>query len=316
MFTHLDKNGRGQMVDISDKTDSLRHALAEGSISLKEETIKAIKEEKIKKGDVLAIAQVAAINGVKNTPSLIPMAHPILLSGINVDFDFKDKLLTCQVRVTCYGKTGVEMEALSGVAAGLLTVYDMCKSLDRSMEIKDIHLLEKLGGKSGHYKKNEDKEYTYGLLIVSDTRSRGENKDGVGEVFDQIMPTNYKLVYKNIIADDKEVIKKELIYLSDNKRIPLIFTCGGTGFSKRDVTPEASEEVFEKEAMGLADAIRLYSKDKTNAWMLSRAKAGIRKDSLIINLPGSPKAVRESIMAIISSLSHGLDILANDKTWH
>lgn len=317
MFTHLDENGRGQMVDISQKSVTIRKAVARGAIRLKEETIEAIKNEKIKKGDVLAIAQVAAINGVKSTSTLIPMAHPLLLNGIHVNFYFEDNLLNCEVEVKCQGKTGVEMEALTGVSAGLLTVYDMCKALDRSMVIENIHLVEKTGGKSGHFHHDtkEEKTYDYAVVIASDTRSSGENQDKCIDVFREVMPENYKLVYTNIVPDDKEKIKEELIRLSD-KKIPLIFTSGGTGFSKRDVTPEASKEVFDREARSISDAIRLYSKEITNAWMLSRATSGIRKDSLIINLPGSPKAVKESIYAIITSLGHGLDVLTNERWDH
>lgn len=153
MFTHLDKNKRGQMVDISKKEISQREAVAKGSIRLKKETVDAIKNEEIKKGHVLDIAQVAAIQGVKNTSTIIPMAHPLLLNGINVDFYFEGLSLFCEVRVKCQGKTGVEMEALTGVSAGLLTVYDMCKSMDKSMTIEEIYLVEKSGGKSGDYKR-------------------------------------------------------------------------------------------------------------------------------------------------------------------
>ncbi|MDD7044004.1 MAG: bifunctional molybdenum cofactor biosynthesis protein MoaC/MoaB [Peptoniphilaceae bacterium] len=317
MFTHLDENGRGQMVDISQKSVTIRKAVARGAIRLKEETIEAIKNEKIKKGDVLAIAQVAAINGVKATSTLIPMAHPLLLNGIHVNFSFEDNLLYCEVEVKCQGKTGVEMEALTGVSAGLLTVYDMCKAMDRSMTIENIHLVEKTGGKSGHFHhdKKEEKIYDYAVVIASDTRSSGENQDKCINVFREVMPDNYNLVYTNIVPDEKEVIKDELIKLSD-KNIPLIFTSGGTGFSKRDVTPEASREVFDREAESISDAIRLYSKKITNTWMLSRATSGIRKKSLIINLPGSPKAVKESIYAIITSLGHGLDVLTNERWEH
>lgn len=155
MFTHLDENGRGQMVDVSAKNVTQRTARAKGVIILKEETVKAIKDEKIKKGDVLAIAQVAAISGVKSTSSLIPMAHPLLLSGIKVNFYFEENKLFCEVSVKCEGKTGVEMEALTGVSCGLLTVYDMCKALDRSMTIENIYLVEKNGGKSGEFKREE-----------------------------------------------------------------------------------------------------------------------------------------------------------------
>jgi cyclic pyranopterin phosphate synthase len=318
MFTHLDENGRGQMVDISEKSPSIRQALARGYMKLKKETIEAIKNEKIKKGDVLAIAQVAAIQGVKNTPSIIPMAHPLLLNGIKVDFYFEDTYLFCEVRVKCEAKTGVEMEALTGVSCGLLTVYDMCKAIDKTMSIEKIYLVEKTGGKSGHvHEKNlEEKTYKYGVLIASDTRSSGENKDLCIDAFKEAMPKNYSLAYSNIVPDDIEKIKKELIYMADEKNLPLIFTSGGTGLSKRDVTPEATEAVIERSSSPISDAIRLYSKEKTNSWMLSRATSGIRGNSLIINLPGSPKAVRESIFAILPSLSHGLDILDGDFKEH
>lgn len=155
MFTHLDENKRGQMVDISGKNPTKRVALARGSIRLQQETIDAIEEVKNKKGDVLAIAQVAAIQGAKQTPSWIPMAHPILLTGIHVHFYFEEKQLFCDVEVSCEGKTGVEMEALTGCAAGLLTVYDMCKSMDKSMVIENIYLMKKTGGKSGNYERKE-----------------------------------------------------------------------------------------------------------------------------------------------------------------
>ncbi|MDO5026441.1 MAG: cyclic pyranopterin monophosphate synthase MoaC [Tissierellia bacterium] len=155
-FTHMDENNRGQMVDVSKKEISERTAVARGRILLKKETIDAIKDLKTKKGDVLAIAQVAAIQGAKQCFSIIPMVHPLLLTSINVDFEFQANYLYCQVRVSCQGKTGVEMEALTGVSAGLLTVYDMCKSLDKSMVIEDIKLMKKTGGKSGDFVREED----------------------------------------------------------------------------------------------------------------------------------------------------------------
>ncbi|MGI6507562.1 MAG: cyclic pyranopterin monophosphate synthase MoaC [Saccharofermentanales bacterium] len=151
MFTHLDKNKRGQMVDISQKEVTERVALARGMIRLKPETIQAIQDVALKKGDVLAIAQVAAIQGAKNTPSIIPLAHPLLLTKINVDFSFSSDHLICEVEVKTEGKTGVEMEALTGCATGLLTVYDMCKSMDKSMCIEKIFLVKKTGGRSGDY---------------------------------------------------------------------------------------------------------------------------------------------------------------------
>ncbi len=155
-FTHMDENKRGQMVNVSAKDVTKRKAIARGAIRMSSETAKAIQDLKIKKGDVLAIAQVAAIQGVKQTSALIPMAHPLMISGVHVDFYFEENVLFCEVEVTCEGKTGVEMEALTGVSTGLLTVYDMCKALDKSMEIEHIVLVKKTGGKSGTYERRED----------------------------------------------------------------------------------------------------------------------------------------------------------------
>ena len=155
-FTHMDEKGRGQMVDVSEKAVTKRVATARGYIRLAQATIESIQDLKIAKGDVLAIAQVAAIQGVKQASTLIPMAHPLLITGVKVDFSFEEDRLYCQVEVSCDGQTGVEMEALTGVACGLLTVYDMCKSLDKNMEIQEIILLKKTGGKSGTYERQAD----------------------------------------------------------------------------------------------------------------------------------------------------------------
>lgn len=155
-FTHMDENNRGQMVDVSEKDVTFRTAVARGRILLKKETVDAIKDLKIKKGDVLAIAQVAAIQGAKQCSSMIPMAHTLMLTSIKVNFEFEGTYLYCQTTVTCDGKTGVEMEALTGVSVGLLTVYDMCKALDKSMIIDDIKLIKKTGGKSGDFVREEN----------------------------------------------------------------------------------------------------------------------------------------------------------------
>ena len=141
------------MVDVSDKDITKRSAVAQGTIKLSEEAMEAVLGHKIKKGDVLTVAQVAGIMGTKRTSELIPMCHPIALTNAKVEFDVDAE--ACEITATCTavteGKTGVEMEALIGVSIALLTVYDMCKAIDKSMTIKDIHLVSKTGGKSGDF---------------------------------------------------------------------------------------------------------------------------------------------------------------------
>ena len=152
-FTHLDEKGRGRMVDISSKNPTTRQAVAVGQIKVSSEIMEKIKEGEIKKGDVLSISQIAGIMGVKETHRLIPLCHPLEITGVDMNFEIKsnENSIYAYCTVKTFGKTGVEMEALTGVSVALLTIYDMCKALDKGMVIGEIKLLEKKGGKSGHY---------------------------------------------------------------------------------------------------------------------------------------------------------------------
>ena len=152
-LTHFNKEGRARMVDVGGKNDTLRIAIAEGEIIMQPSTLKMIKEKEIFKGDVLGVAQVAGIMAAKKTSEIIPMCHPLLLTSIDINFKIdeeKDKIII-QSQVKTVGKTGVEMEPLTAVSVAALTIYDMCKAVDRGMTIQDIHLVEKSGGQSGHY---------------------------------------------------------------------------------------------------------------------------------------------------------------------
>ena len=153
-FTHFDEKGNAHMVDVSDKDITRRTASAQGTISVSSEVMNAVIGKKIKKGDVLTVAQVAGIMGTKRTSDLIPMCHPLSLTNASVTFDIDEDTCTITAVCTavCEGKTGVEMEVLTGTAIALLTIYDMCKSIDKLMVISDIHLIEKSGGKSGEFR--------------------------------------------------------------------------------------------------------------------------------------------------------------------
>lgn len=150
-FTHFDENKNAVMVDVSDKDITDRVAIATGRITLCDEAMEAIKGRKIKKGDVLTVAQVAGIMGQKRTSELIPMCHNIHLTGSKITFEIEGNDIVVFSKAKTAGKTGVEMEALMGVNIALLTVYDMCKAIDKRMLISDVHLLEKKGGKSGDF---------------------------------------------------------------------------------------------------------------------------------------------------------------------
>jgi cyclic pyranopterin phosphate synthase len=152
-LTHFDAAGHAHMVDIADKTVTHRVAVAQGRITMKPETLALVRRGNAKKGDVIGIARIAAIQGAKRTADLIPLCHPIPITRVAVEFEVDEaaSAVHCTATVECDGKTGVEMEALTAVQVGLLTVYDMCKAADRGMVIEQVRLLEKHGGKSGSF---------------------------------------------------------------------------------------------------------------------------------------------------------------------
>ncbi len=151
LLTHFDADGQAHMVDVADKTVTHRVAVASGRIAMQPATIALIRSGTAAKGDVIGVARIAAIQAAKRTSDLVPLCHPIALTRVAVEFDVADLDVTCVATVECDGKTGVEMEALTAVQIGLLTVYDMCKAVDRAMTITDVRLLEKRGGKSGDW---------------------------------------------------------------------------------------------------------------------------------------------------------------------
>lgn len=152
-LSHINEQGRAKMVDVTDKAETFREAIAEGTVIVEPDTMELIKGGGIKKGDVLSVAQVAGIMAAKKTSDMIPMCHPLMLSGVDISFDLTDAEIHIKATVKCKGSTGVEMEALSAVSTAALTIYDMCKAVQRDITITDIRLMYKSGGKSGVYQR-------------------------------------------------------------------------------------------------------------------------------------------------------------------
>lgn len=156
--------------------------------------------------------------------------------------------------------------------------------------------------------------YTVGIMTSSDKGYIGEREDKSGAVIKEIVENaGFKVEKMIIVPDENEMLKKEFIYMSDELKVNLILSTGGTGFSQRDITPEATKEIIDREAPGICEAIRMYSLQITKRAMLSRAVSGIRKDTLIVNLPGSPKACKEALDFILDELKHGIDILIGES---
>lgn len=152
-FSHINEQGRAKMVDVTDKDNTYRKAIAEGTVVVDPDTMALIKSGGIKKGDVLAVAQVAGIMAAKKTSDMIPMCHPLMLTGVDITFQLTETEIHITATVKCKGNTGVEMEALSAVSTAALTIYDMCKAVQRDIEIQNIRLNYKSGGKSGVYER-------------------------------------------------------------------------------------------------------------------------------------------------------------------
>lgn len=157
-FTHFDERGSARMVNVGDKSETKRVAVAAGRVLVNRKTFDLIRSGGVRKGDVLTVAQVAGIMGAKRTPELVPMCHPVMLSGVDLALYLNEEMLSVEIEATtsCTGQTGVEMEALTAVAAAALTVYDMCKAVQRDMVIDDIRLMKKSGGQSGDFVREEN----------------------------------------------------------------------------------------------------------------------------------------------------------------
>jgi molybdenum cofactor biosynthesis protein MoaC len=300
------------MFDVSKKGDTLRFATAQAIIKVSPESIELIKKEKTPKGDIIEAAKISATLGAKKTWELIPYCHPIPIDHISTELLLYQSSIEIKVSVKSVWKTGVEMEALTGCSVAALAVYDMLKPIDEHLSIESIKLLDKTGGKKD-FIENLDKKITVAIFVISDSTFNGTRVDKSGRMISDrlknIYATTTEIVGYEILPDSIDKIKEYLIQYTDEKKADLIITSGGTGFSKRDVTPEATKMVIDKEATGISEAIRSYGQRRTPLSMLSRGISGIRDKTLIVNLPGSTKAVSESLDLLLPNIFHVFNML-------
>jgi len=342
-LTHLDERGRARMVDVSAKNETVRGATARGRVLMRPATLALIREGAIGKGDVLAVAQVAGVIGAKRTSDLIPLCHPLPITGVELDFTLDEAASAVEISATArvVGKTGVEMEALAAVSVAALTVYDMCKAVDKDMVIDRVRLVHKIGGRSGEYLRADDSaqrmdlmdnrahrdepqthehavaRITVGIITVSDKASRGEREDRGGGTIREIVEASGATVGAyTVVPDERDQIAARICEMADDRDFDVIFTTGGTGLSPRDVTPEATLSVIDYQVPGLAEAMRAESFKKTPAGILSRAVAGVRKRTLVVNLPGNPKGVQECLDVIMPAVPHAVSVIRGEVGEH
>lgn len=317
-----------RMIDVSQKTATQRTALAAGRIYIKPEIIERIRKLQMPKGDVLALAEVAGIMAAKNTPLMLPLCHPLQIDAVKVTCALYHDYIEVSSEVRCFGKTGVEMEALCSVNAALLCIYDLTKIVEPEMTISDVHLVRKEGGKSGVWtptgrvqkeieKSNPVEKKTISInlqnivgavVTVSDRCSKGEAEDTSGPaIFQWLQERGVDVRNRKLMPDEKSQIQEVTkILVAEGHRL-IVFT-GGTGLSPRDVTPESILEIADREIVGFGEALRAKGAEFTPMSYLSRSTAVLIGSSVIICLPGSKKAVLEGLGILEKLLPHALHI--------
>jgi len=297
------------MIDISKKSNTLRTAIASATLTASPEAVKALRENTLPKRDALVVAKVAAVQAAKNTSMLIPYCHPLPLDFIDCRFDVQDSRIEITTEVKAIYKTGVEMEALAAATAAALTLYDMMKAVDESMVISAIKLVKKTGGKSD-FKPAAGMKLRAAVQVVSDSVAAGKKQDSSGKlIVERLKQEGIESADYSIVPDDAEKIEAKLrAYVTDMK-LNLVITTGGTGLGPRDVTPEATARVVEREIPGINEVLRAYGQQRTPLSMLSRGKSGVCGQTVIVNLPGSQRGVQESLDALFPWLIHGFKML-------
>lgn len=299
----------GGMIDVGDKAETLRTAVAQAIIKASPKTIDLIKQGKSPKGNIEDAARISATMGAKRTWDLLPYCHPIPIDHIKVNVSFRIDSIEVQVQAKTTWKTGVEMESLTGASIAALTIYDMLKPVDETLVIESVKLLAKSGGMKGFYE-NYDRSLKAAVIVVSDSVSRKKRHDRSGKLaIERLKSDGFEVLDYRVVPDDLGKIESSLINACDTLKVDLALTCGGTGLGPRDTTPEATRNVIEKEATGISEALRTYGQKRTPMSMLSRGVAGVRCKTIIVNLPGSVKAVSESLDALIPGILHASKML-------
>lgn len=292
-------------VDVSTKFDTLRTARAVGRIRLSPKTVRMILNGEIPKGDVLAASQIAGLIGAKKTAELMPFCHPIPIDHVEVKARAGEDYIEVEAEVRGIWRTGYEVEAMNAVLMALLNVYDMCKAFDKGMVIEEVRLVSKSGGKSDWA---EDLSGLKAAVVtVSDSAAAGKREDRSGPVAKRILEEfGAEVIGCAVVPDEKDKIKEAVLKFKE-KGANVIVTTGGTGFGPRDVTPEASEELFEKEMTGFSEAMHVLGVRFTPKALMSRAKAGLLSpECILINLPGSSRGVEQNLRAFVPLFKHAL----------
>lgn len=292
------------MVDITSKSNTLRQAIAIATVTVsKQETIDAILGKKVPKGDVFEFSRAAGLLAIKKTSDVIPDCHPLPIEYAAIKHEVAGLSILITVEVHTIYKTGVEVEAMHGASVTALTMYDMLKPLDKGVEIANIKLVQKLGGKSDK-SVMDTSAINCAVVVCSDTVSAGKQEDVSGKtVIQKVEQWGVTVTHYEIIPDDQDQIQ-QLVKKFSAEGCKLILLSGGTGLSPRDITPETVASLIDRPIPGIMETARQYGQQRTPFAMLSRGVSGFVKNSLVITLPGSVKGVTETMDALFPQILH------------
>jgi cyclic pyranopterin monophosphate synthase len=318
-LTHVDEAGAARMVDVSGKDVTARTARASGRVRVAPRVVQLLRGEGVPKGDALATARIAGIAGAKRTPGLIPLCHPLALSGVTVDLTVADDAVEISATVRTTDRTGVEMEALTAVSVAALTVFDMVKAVDESARITDVRVEEKTGGKSGDWRREtsaapaavgagQERPARYRALAVtaSNRAAAGVYADKGGPLLvEGLRAMGFAADGPRVVPDGEPVAKalREAVAAEYD----VVLTTGGTGVSPTDRTPEVTRALLDHEVPGIPEAIRDAGRAKVPTAALSRGVAGVAGRTLIVNLPGSSGGVRDGLAVLDRLLVHAVE---------
>lgn len=319
------------MIDVGKKRPTRRRAVASGTLYAGETGFAAIRDKTLPKGDVLALAEAAGIMGAKKTPDLIPMCHTLPLDQVGIHFALDEKTysVTVYCQAVAHAKTGVEMEALAGVNAALLTIWDLTKGVEAALRLGDVRLLVKEGGKSGLWIHPDGipdwlaaqlpseqflKDISAAVLVMSDRAAQGVYDDQSGKfLVERLESAGAKISDYAVIPDDAETIATKIKAVTQSQKPKLLLASGGTGPGQRDVTPHVLNELYDCELDGLGEYLRRESAHHTDTAWLSRMGGGMIGDTLVIALPGSLKAVSECWEMLAPILPQALKMIAKQR---